>query len=102
MEAVIFSKVLDYLVDHVGDMVSPGQPRWDAGLCRWQVPILCRTPKGVLPVGEFLLDERGDSISVPDPAGMIRVLNGQLERLPYLVYGDRSELERKGVEVVSV
>jgi len=32
----------------------------------------------------------------------VRVLEAQLARLPFLVFGEKEELEKKGVQVVSV
>jgi len=99
---MIFQKVQDYLTDYVGELTAPGTPVLDAATRHWRVPVLCKTAKGILPVGEFLLDEAGNFIAVPDKEQMIRVLEAQLERLPYLVFGEKKALQRKGVQVVSV
>jgi len=102
METVIFRKVQDYLTDYVGELTAPGTPVLDAATRHWRVPVLCKTAKGILPIGEFLLDEAGHFVAVPDKEQMVRVLEAQLARLPFLVFGEKEELEKKGVQVVSV
>jgi hypothetical protein len=102
METMIFQKVQDYLTDHVGELTAPGAPVFDATSHHWRVPVLCKTAKEILPVGELLLDEAGHFVAVPDKAQMVRVLEAQLARLPFLVFGEKEELEKKGVQVVSV
>ncbi len=102
METVIFQKVQDYLTDYVGELTAPGTPIFDVATRRWRVPVLCKTAKGILPVGEFVADEAGNFVAVPDKEQMLRVLHAQLERLPFLVFGEKEELEQKGVQVVAV
>jgi hypothetical protein len=102
VEAVIVEKALDYLTDHVGELTAPGAPIFDAATRRWRVPVLCKSAKGILPVGEMLFDEAANLIAAPDKEQMLRVLNTQTARLPFLVFGDKEELEKKGVHVVNV
>jgi len=102
MEALIVEKAQDYLTDHVGELTAAGAPILDAATRRWRVPVLCKTAKGILLVGEMLFDEAGNLVAVPDRDQMLRVLNTQMVRLPFLVFGDKDELERKGVQVVTV
>jgi hypothetical protein len=102
MEAVIVKKAQDHLTDNVGELTVPGAPIFDAASWRWRVPVLCKSAKGILPVGEFLFDDAGNLVAVPDKQQMLRVLNMQAVRLPFLVFGDKDELEKKGVQVVSV
>lgn len=102
MESMIHDKVRDYLTDHVGELAAPGTPVWDASRRQWRVPVLCRTPKGILPVGEFVLDEAGGFVAIPDKGEMVRVLEAQTARLPFLVFGQKDDPERKGVQVVAV
>jgi len=102
METVVFKKVQDYLTDYVGELTAPGTPVFDAEAHRWRVPVLCKTAKEILPIGEFVVDESGNFIAVPDKEQMLRVLQAQLERLPFLVFGEKEELEQKGVPVVAV
>lgn len=102
METVIFQKVQDYLTDYVGELTTPGTPVFNATTRRWRVPVLCKTIKGILPVGEFVADEAGNFIAIPDKEQMLRVLEAQVARLPFLVFGEKEEVERKGLEVVVV
>jgi hypothetical protein len=102
VEALIVEKAQDYLSDHVGELTVPGAPIFDAATRRWRVPVLCKSAKGILPVGEILFDEVGNLVAVADKEQMLRVLNTQLARLPFLVFGDKDELEKKGVQVVTV
>ena len=50
-----------------------------------------KTAKGILPVGEFLANEAGELVDVPDKEQMVRVLKMQMSRLPFLVFGDKEE-----------
>lgn len=102
MEAMIFQKVQDYLTDYVGELTAPGTLVFDAATRLWRVPILCKTDKGILPVGEFLLDESGNFVAIPSKEQMLRVLEAQRARLPFLVFGEKEELEKKGLQVVAV
>ena len=102
METVIVQKAQDYLTDHVGELTTPGMPIFDAANTRWRVPVLCKTDKGLLPVGEFLLDKEGNFLAVPNKDHLVRVLEMQLARLPFLVFGDKEDLEKKGIHVVAV
>jgi hypothetical protein len=83
-------------------MATPGTPIFDPARREWRVAVLGRTANAILPVGEFLLDEDANIIAIPSKEPMLRVLEAQVERLPYLVYGDREELERHGAHVVSL
>lgn len=101
MQDMIFQKVREYLIEHIGEMTTPGTPALDASARRWRVPVLCKTPKGILPVGEFVLDQDGNFLAVPDKEQMLRGLEAQTARLPFLVFGNKEELEKKGVKVVA-
>src|SRR5207253_5382480 len=94
MEALIVEKAQDYLMDHVGELTAPGAPIFDAATRRWRVPVLCKTAKGILPVGEILFNEAGNLVAASDRQQMLRVLTTQLVRLPFLVFGDKDELEK--------
>ena len=101
MEMKIIRKVQGHLIDHVGEMAMAGTPSRDCASGEWRVPVLVSTPQGVFPVGEFVLDEHGEFVAVPSKEQMLRVLENSLKRQPFLVYGDREELEAKGVELVA-
>ncbi len=102
MEALIVEKAAEYLTDHVGELTGPGAPVFDAATRGWRVPVLCKSAKGILPVGEILFDETGSLVAAPDREQMLRVLKMQMARLPFLVFGEKDELEKKGVQVVTV
>jgi hypothetical protein len=102
MEAIIVEKTQDYLTDHVGELTAPGAPIFDAATRMWRVLVVCKTAKGILPVGEIVFDEAGNLVGASDREQMLRVLHTHLVRLPFLVFGDKEELEKKGVQVVAV
>jgi len=102
MRTEVARKVRAYLIDHIGDQTAPGVPKFDADAHRWHVPVLARTPKAILPVGEFVLDEQGDFVSIPDRDRMNDIIESYLERTPHLVYGDKAQLEAQGYQVVTV
>jgi hypothetical protein len=102
MEDMIVRKVQLYLDDYVGERAMLGTPTFSSGTRHWRVPILARTPEGILPVGECVLDENGEFLSLPTEEQMLRVLQSQMKRLPFLVYGEKAELEAKGLELVTV
>ena len=54
----IYEKVRKYLYDNVGHMTTPGTPRFDSKTEKWKVPVLCKTERGILIVGEFSLDKK--------------------------------------------
>src|SRR5258708_38600286 len=102
MESIISTKVQAYLIEYIGERTAPGVPVFDAALNQWRVPVLCKLPNGQLPVGEFMLDEEANFVSIPDKDAMIRVADAYVERVPYLVYGSKDELARKGIDPVAV
>lgn len=63
--------------------------------------VLCRTEKGTLVAGECLTNERGEIVAAPPVEAMAAVVEAQLARLPSLVAGDRDDLEKKGIHVVT-
>lgn len=99
---MIVRKVQEYLDDYMGEMTTPGTPRYNCEEQQWHVPVLVRTPRAILPVGEFIVDEKGNFVSVPDKEVMLRIVESQLRRLPHLVFGDAKELQASGFEVVTV
>ena len=102
MQDVIYDKVLGYLIEYVGEKATPGDPVFVANARQYRVPVLCKTSQGIFAVGEFVLDEDGEFVSVPSKEQMLRVLENAMKREPFLVYGDREELEAKGIELVTV
>src|SRR5207302_2406736 len=92
MEVDIMQKVKSYLIDHVGDMTAPGTPVFDATLDRWRVPILCKTEKGILLIGEVLTNSAGKVLFAPSKEEMLVILHDQVCRLPCLVFSSRDGL----------
>jgi hypothetical protein len=99
---MIVDKVTDYLIDCVGDQTAAGTPRFDSTARRWHVPVLARTAKAIFPVGEFVMDEAGNFVSIPDKQQMVRIAEAICERIPALVFGDAGRLRAQGLEVVTV
>ena len=101
MEALIIDRVQEYLDDYIGEMTMPDKPSFDFTQKQWRVPVLARTSKAIFPVGEFVLDEEANFLSVPDRDRMVRILRAQVAQMPSLVLGEREELEASGFHVVA-
>jgi hypothetical protein len=95
-------KVREYLFTHVGHLVTAGRGVFDTTAKTWQVPVLCRTPRGILIVSEFLLDEDLDFLRIPSREEMLRVLRATKRRIPALVYADEARLQKAGLRAVAV
>ena len=95
-------KVREYLTDNVGDHVETGEPKLNPRTRQWRVPVLAKSARAVVPVGEFLLDEDGEFVAVPEKEQMERALKRILERVPCLVYASQEDLEAAGFEVVTL
>jgi hypothetical protein len=63
MDAV--TRVRDFLLDNIGHMTYPGNPSFDQITQHWFVPILCRTERGSMVVGDVKLDDQGHVIHAP-------------------------------------
>ncbi len=59
------SRVRDYLLDNVGQMTYPGNASFDPTHERWFVPILCRTERGAVAIGDAELDAHGHILFAP-------------------------------------
>jgi hypothetical protein len=66
------------------------------------VPVLCKTERGILIVGEFTLDKKGEFINIPTKQEMLKTVEIEISKLPFLVYGDRKDLEAKDIEPVTI
>jgi hypothetical protein len=91
-----------YLLKNIGELATRGATRFDQERRRWIVTVMCETPRGILPAGKIELDENLDLIYATPRADMARAVEGQLRRLPYLVYAEEGELQAKGIEPVTV
>ena len=98
----IYEKVKEYLLDNVGNMALPGTPVFNEKEKLWEVPILCRTDKGIFIIGQVYVNENEEIFKVPDVSEMLKILRTYAEKLPFLVYAEKDELEKKGVKTVSI
>jgi len=97
----VYEKVKDYLCDEIGNMAIPGEPVFDEITRRWQVPVLCKTDKGIFVTGQFLLDEDNNFIRIPSREQMLKILATEMQQVPFLVYAKPDELENKGLKAVT-
>ena len=95
-----YDKVKNYLIDEIGNMAMPGDPKYDPHIKRWLVPVLCKTAKGVFISGEIILDEDLNFIRIPSKEQMLETLEAEMRRLPFLVYAEPEELEKAGLKAV--
>lgn len=98
----IYEKVRKYLYENIGHLTTPGTSRFDVKNKIWKVPVLCKTDRGILIVGEFTLDQEGNFITIPTKQEMVKTVEMELSRLPYLFYGNRRRLEDKDIEPVTI
>lgn len=98
----IYEKVRRYLYENVGHLTTPGTPRFDTKTELWKVPVLCKTERGILIVGEFSLDKKGDFINIPTKQEMLKTVEIEISKLPYLFYGGKKELEDKDIKAVRI
>lgn len=94
--------VVKYLVSHVGERALADNPRFDEERKVWSVPVLCRTSRGILLAGEIQLNQDLEIICAPSKEELTRAVEAQLERIPYLVYAAKEELEAKGFKPITL
>jgi hypothetical protein len=94
--------VVKYLVSHVGERALADSPRFDEERKIWLVPVLCRTSRGILLAGEIQLNQNLEIVHAPSKEELTCAVEAQLERIPYLVYADREELEAKGFKPITL
>lgn len=94
--------VVPYLLENVGEMAVEGAPRFDAEKQQWIVPVSCRTERGILPAGEIHLNRRLKLVYATTRDEMLRVVQAQLERLPFIILGQEQELTAKGLQPLHV
>ena len=61
----IYEKVRKYLYENIGHLATAGTPRYDLVEKLWKVPVLCKTERGIIIVGEFLLDNESNFVNIP-------------------------------------
>lgn len=98
----IYEKVRKYLYENIGHLTTPGTPRFDIKSEIWKVPVLCKTERGILIVGEFSLDKDGNFINIPSKQEMLKTVEAEISKLPFLFYGNKKELEEKGIKPVAI
>lgn len=91
-----------YLLENIGEMAVSGVPRYDENHQRWLIPILCETSKGILPGGRVELDDNLHFVSATPRSEMVKAVEAQLRRLPYLVFAEEDELKAKGIEPITL
>jgi hypothetical protein len=94
--------VVKYLVSHVGERALADSPHFDEERKVWLVPVLCRTSRGTLLAGEIQLNQNLEIVCAPSKEELTRAVEAQLERIPYLVYADKEELEAKGFKPITL
>ena len=98
----IYEKVRKYLYENIGHLTTPGTPKFDLKLRIWKVPVLCKTEKGILIVGEFHLDKEGNFVKIPTKEEVLKVVELEIENLPFLFYGKKEDLKKKDIEVIAI
>lgn len=98
----VYDKVKNFLIDEIGNMALPGDPKFDPLFKRWRVPVLCKTDKGVFIAGEILLDETLEFIRIPSKEQMLKTLETEMRELPFLVYAEPEELKKAGLKAVAL
>lgn len=98
----VYEKVRKYLYENVGHLTTPAMPKFDLKEQIWRVPVLCKTERGILIVGEFHLDKEGNFIRIPTKKEMEWVVEHEIEKVPFLFYGEKDDLKKKGIEAVSI
>lgn len=98
----IYEKVKRYLADNIGHMTTPGTPRFDVDKSIWKVPVLCKTERGIIVVGEFHLDKDGNLLNIPTKEEMLKTVEIELTKFPFLYYGTKAELETQKIKPVTI
>ena len=98
----IYEKVRKYLYENIGHLTTAGTPIYDLVEKLWKVPVLCKTERGIIIVGEFLLDTDGNFVNIPTKNEMLKTVELELSRIPFLYYGTMKELEDKKIKPVVI
>jgi hypothetical protein len=98
----IFEKVRKYLYEHIGHMTTAGTPKYDLKENIWKVPVLCKTERGIIIVGEFHADKNGNFTNIPTKEEMLKTVKQEMKKLPFLYYGTRKELDKQKIKPVAV
>jgi len=98
----IYEKVRKYLYENIGHMTTAGTPRIDLIDNIWKVPVLCKTERGIIIVGEFHLDKDGNFINIPTKKEMLRTVELEMDQMPFLYYGTKKELDEQKIKPVVI
>ena len=107
MQTEILEAAKGYLIENFGNLVSVGEIYFNGKNNTWNVKIIVKTPKGIIPVGEVVFDSKGDIIEVPTKETLLSILktklNEEKERVILKVHAkDLTEIKRvvKDVQVL--
>lgn len=79
MQTEILEAAKEYLIENFGNLVSPGEIYFNQSRNTWNVQILVKTPKGIIPVGEVIFNLEGDIIEVPTKEVLLSILKTMLD-----------------------
>ena len=107
MQTEILEAAKGYLIENFGNLASAGDIYFNGKNNTWNVKIIVKTPKGIIPVGEVVFDSKGDIIEVPTKETLLSILktklNEEKERVIIKVHAkDLPEIKRvvKDVQVL--
>lgn len=83
-------------------MTTAGTPRIDLIENIWKVPVLCKTERGIIIVGEFHLDKDGNFINIPTKKEMLKTVELEMDKMPFLYYGTKKELDKQKIKPVVI
>ena len=98
----IYKKVRKCLYENIGHMTTAGTPKYDTIENIWKVPVLCKTERGIIIVGEFHINKEGEFINIPTKEEMLKTVEMEISMLPYLYYGNKEELEEHKIKPVLI
>ena len=98
----IYEKVRKYLYENIGRMTTTGTPKYDLKENVWKVPVLCKTERGIIIVGEFHVDKNGNFTNIPTKEEMLKTVKQEIKKLPFLYYGTKKELDKQKIKPVAV
>ena len=76
----IYEKVRKYLYENIGHMTTAGTPKYDLKENTWKVPVLCKTERGIIIVGEFHVDKNGNFVNIPTKEEMLKTIKNEMKK----------------------